>query len=85
MYVYAVERLKQILGLGFAGSEMGVIESVESMCKSMLEIKAALGLPPDADAQQVMQAIEALKKEPEAAPEAAAAETGGWFKKLFGG
>ncbi|MDI6852433.1 MAG: hypothetical protein QME75_02350 [Deltaproteobacteria bacterium] len=84
--MYVVEKLKQVLGLGFAASEMGVIESVESMCKTMAEIKDALGLPPDADCQQIMQAIEAKKKEPEVEvvqPQMAAG--GGWFKKLFGG
>lgn len=87
MYVYAVERLKQMLGLGFAGSEMRVIESVESMCKTMQEIKDALGLPPEADAQQIMDAIEACKgvvkepAKPEAAPEAP--EKVSWFKSLF--
>lgn len=85
MYVYAVERLKKVLGLGFAGSEMQVIESVESMCKTMGEIKAALGLPTDADCQQVIQAIEAMRKEPEAAVPPQMAAAGGWFKKLFGG
>jgi hypothetical protein len=86
MYVYALEKLKQMLGLGFAGSEMGVIESVESMCKTMLEVKAALGLPPDADSQQVMAAIQALggEKEPER-PEAPpkVEEKVSWFKSLF--
>jgi hypothetical protein len=82
--MYVVERLKQVLGLGFAASEMGVIESVESMCQTMGEIKAALGLPPEADCQQVMQAIEAMRKEPEAVSSPQVA-TGGWFKKLFGG
>ena len=85
--MYVVEKLKQSLGLGFAASEMGVIESVESMCKTMQEIKAALGLPPEADAQQIMDAIEARKglvkepAKPEAAPEAA--EKVSWFKSLF--
>jgi hypothetical protein len=86
MYVYAVERLKQMLGLGFAGSDMGVIEAIESMCKTMAEVKTALGLLPNADAQQILAAIEALQeKEPVAAPEVAppAAEKAGWFRSLF--
>jgi hypothetical protein len=85
MYVYAVERLKQMLGLGFAGSDMGIIETVESMCKTMAEVKTALGLPPDADAQQIVAAIQALQeKEPAAAPGVAppAPEKVGWFKSL---
>jgi phage terminase small subunit len=86
MYVYTVEKLKQVLGLGFAASEMGVVEAVESMCKNMLEIKAALGLPPEADSQQIMGAIQAFREAEAPAAAAAAppaAEKVGWFKGLF--
>jgi hypothetical protein len=86
MYVFAVEKLKQVLGLGFAASEMGVVEVVESMCRSMLEIKAALGLPPEADSQQVMAAIQALREEKAPAVAAAAPkaeEKVSWFRALF--
>ena len=86
MYVYGVEKLKQVLGLGFAASEMGVVEAVKSMRKTMEEIKAALGLPPDADPQEIMGAIQALREEPAPAAAAAApqaAEKVSWFKTLF--
>ena len=51
----ALERLKKILGLGFAASEEGVIEEVESQAKTLKEIRETLGLPPDTSAAQVKE------------------------------
>ncbi|MBW1990957.1 MAG: hypothetical protein JRI59_02305 [Deltaproteobacteria bacterium] len=80
MQVYTVGKLKQILGLGFAAGDTGVIETVESMCKTLQEIKSTLGLPPEAEGPQILEAIQALKAEkaPPKAPEKVS-----WFRALF--
>jgi uncharacterized integral membrane protein (TIGR00698 family) len=59
----ALERLKKILGLGFAASEEGVIEEVESQAKTLKEIRETLGLPPDTSAAQVKEYLKTLKAE----------------------
>jgi len=60
-----LEKLKKILGLGFAASEAGVIEEVESQVKTLKEIREALGLPPDTPAAEVKERLKTLKAEHE--------------------
>ncbi|MBM4275591.1 MAG: hypothetical protein FJ134_14195 [Deltaproteobacteria bacterium] len=55
------DKLKQILGLGFAAGDQGVIEIVEGNRKTLEEIKTSLGLPPDAVPDKVLEAVQALK------------------------
>ncbi|MEJ5329805.1 MAG: putative sulfate exporter family transporter [Desulfobaccales bacterium] len=62
---YVVEKLKKVLGLGFAASEQGVIEAVEAQAKTLAELKAELGLPPDAPLSQVKEELRKLKAEHE--------------------
>jgi uncharacterized integral membrane protein (TIGR00698 family) len=62
---YVVEKLKQVLGLGFAASEQGVIEAVESQAKTLEELKRELGLPKDATTEQVRERLKKLKAEHE--------------------
>lgn len=62
---YVVEKLKKVLGLGFAASEQGVIEAVEAQAKTLAELKAELGLPPDAPLSQVKEELRRLKAEHE--------------------
>jgi len=63
--MYLREKLKQLLGLGFAAGDQGVIETVNAEHKSLAEIKASLGLPPDATPEQVKERLQALKAEHE--------------------
>lgn len=63
--MYLREKLKQILGLGFAAGEQGVIEAVITNNKALKEIKASLGLPLEATPKQVKQRIKVLKAEHE--------------------
>jgi len=58
-----LEKLKKILGLGFAASEEGVIEEVESQAKALQEIREALGLPPDTPVAEVKDRLKNLKAE----------------------
>jgi uncharacterized integral membrane protein (TIGR00698 family) len=60
-----LEKLKKILGLGFAASEEGVIEEVESQAKALKEIREALGLPSDTPAAEVKERLKTLKAEHE--------------------
>lgn len=60
-----LESLKQLLGLGPAVSEQGVIEEVESQVKSMKEIREALGLPPDTPVAEIKERLKTLKTEHE--------------------
>lgn len=60
-----LERLKKLLGLGFAASEAGVIEEVESQVKTLKEIREALGLPPNASVSEVKERLKTLKAEHE--------------------
>jgi uncharacterized integral membrane protein (TIGR00698 family) len=57
----ALERLKKLLGLGFAASEEGVLEAVASQAQALKAIKETLGLPADATPEQVQEAIKSLK------------------------
>ncbi|MBM4275590.1 MAG: hypothetical protein FJ134_14190 [Deltaproteobacteria bacterium] len=59
--MYLREKLKQVLGLGFAAGDQGVIEAVEAEHKTLKELKSSLGLPPDATPDKVLAAIHALK------------------------
>jgi len=63
--MYLREKLKQILGLGFAAGDQGVVETVEAEHKTLKEMKASIGLPPDATLEQVKQRIQTLQAEHE--------------------
>jgi uncharacterized integral membrane protein (TIGR00698 family) len=58
-----LEKLKQLLGLGPAVSEAGVVEELESQVKALKEIREALGLPADTPAAQVKEYLKTLKAE----------------------
>jgi len=60
-----LEKLKQLLGLGAAATEEGVVEEVESQAKALKEIREALGLPPDTPAAEVKERLKNLKAEHE--------------------
>ncbi|MHB8067802.1 MAG: YeiH family protein [Desulfobaccales bacterium] len=60
-----LEKLKQLLGLGTAVSDEGVIEEVASQAKALKEIREALGLPPDTPAAEVKARLKTLKAEHE--------------------
>lgn len=77
MQAYVVERLKLALGSGFEPGKTDVIGMVENQVRAMMDIKAALELPPDAGNDQVLAAIQSLKDE------AKAAEKTGWWSSLF--
>ena len=51
--MYLNDRLKQVLGLGFAASEQGLVEEVESQTMALKNIKKILGLPPEATPAKV--------------------------------
>jgi polyhydroxyalkanoate synthesis regulator phasin len=57
-----IERLKQVLGLGFAGSVVAVVEAQK---KVIDELKAALGLPQDASPDELQERISIIKAEHE--------------------
>lgn len=63
MYSSGVQKIKKALGLGFEASEMGVVIAVEEQATALEDIKAVLGLPPEARPQQISDAVRALKEE----------------------
>jgi hypothetical protein len=82
------EKLKQSLGLGFAASDQGVVETVEAEHKTLEEIRAALGLPKDAAQDKILEAIQAANvsmedmkaKRVEEGEKAKAGEKRPWWK-----
>jgi hypothetical protein len=56
-YMYLREKLKQVLNLGFAAGDQGVIGTVENQKQALEKIKVALGLPQDATLDQVQQMV----------------------------
>ena len=81
---YEVERLKQIMGLGFAGS---VVAAVEAQTKVIDDLKVALGLPQDASLEELQERISVIKAEHEefmAKKSEWEARSSGFWQKLFG-
>lgn len=79
-----IERLKQMLGLGFAGS---VVAAVESQLKVIDDLKTALGLPQDASPEELQERISIIKAEHEEFMEKKSeweARSSGFWQKLFG-
>jgi len=77
---HEVERLKKVLGLGFAGS---VVEAVEAQKKVLDELKDALGLPESASPEELHERISIIQAEHE---EFMKQKPGtGFWQKLFGG
>ncbi len=68
----AINRIKAMMGLDFAASDMGVVLAVEAQTKALEEIRAALGLPPESGPQKIADAVRALK-----------GEKAGWLSALF--
>lgn len=58
-----IERLKEILGIGFAGS---VLTAVESQKEVINDLKTALDLLPDASLVELQERISVLKDEHDA-------------------
>ena len=79
-----LEKIKQILGVGFAGN---ALTAVEAQQKVIDDLKTALGLPQDASAQELQERISIIKAEHEEfmgkKSEWEARSTGFW-QKLFG-
>jgi hypothetical protein len=84
-----LERVKQILGVGFAGS---ISTAVESQKTALDELKSAVGLSRDASPEELQKKITALKSEQEAAEKSGTTgktvsgkkeETKGFFRSLI--
>ena len=58
---YLRDKLKQILGLGFAAGDQGVLETVEANRQTLVGIRGSLGLPPDSPPSKVLEAVKELK------------------------
>jgi len=58
-----LEKLKQLLGLGAAATEEGIVEEVASQVKTLKEIREALGLPADTSVAEVKERLKTLKAE----------------------
>lgn len=80
-----LQKLKQLLGLGFGGS---VVTAVEAQKKLIDDLKEALGLSREASLQELQDKVSVIKAEHEEfmkkKAEWEAGSTGFW-KKLFGG
>jgi polyhydroxyalkanoate synthesis regulator phasin len=79
-----IEQLKQVLGLGFAGSVVAVVESQK---KVIDDLKAALGLPEDASPEELQERISVIKAEHEEFSQKKSeweARSAGFWQKLFG-
>ncbi len=79
-----IEQLKQMLGLGFAGS---VVAAVESQKKVIDDLKAALGLPQDSSPEELAERISIIKTEHEEFSQKKSeweARSAGFWQKLFG-
>jgi hypothetical protein len=80
-----LEKLKQMLGIGFGGS---VVTAVEAQTKVLDELKTALGLPQDASPEELLKRISIIKSEHEEFSQqksAWEARSAGFWQKLFGG
>ncbi|MFW6126870.1 MAG: hypothetical protein ACOC6K_01515 [Thermodesulfobacteriota bacterium] len=79
-----LEKIKRILGVGFAGS---AITAVEAQQKIIDDLKAALGLPEDASPQELQERISVIKAEHEEFSQKRSeweARSTGFWQKLFG-
>jgi hypothetical protein len=79
-----IERLKVILGIGFAGS---VVSAVEAQKKVIDDLKAALGLPQDASPEELQERISIIKAEHEEFSQQKSeweTRSAGFWQKLFG-
>lgn len=80
-----LERIKGILGIGFAGS---VAPAVEAMKKVIDDLKVALGLPEEATPEELQKRISIIKAEHEEFMQKQSeweARSTGFWQKLFGG
>ena len=75
-----LERIKQILGIGFAGS---VSTAVEAQKKVIDDLKIALGLPEDASPEELHEKISIIQAEHEEFMRQKPVP--GFWQKLFGG
>jgi uncharacterized protein YhaN len=79
-----LEKIKRILGIDFAGSAAAAVEAQQ---KVINDLKAALGLPPEADPQELQEKISLIKAEHEEFLQKKAeweARSTGFWQKLFG-
>ena len=79
-----IEKIKRILGLGFAGSAAAAVEAQQ---KVIDDLKTALGLPQDASPQELQERINVIKAEHEEFMQKRSeweARSTGFWQKLFG-
>lgn len=79
-----LQRLRQLLGLDFAGS---VVAAVEAQKRLIDDLKNALGLPPDASLEELQEKIAVIKAEHEEFLQKKAeweSRSTSFWKKLFG-
>lgn len=79
-----LEKIKQILGVGFAGN---ALTAVEAQQKIINDLKTALGLPESASAQELQEKITVIKAEHEEFMQKRSeweARSTGFWQKLFG-
>ena len=80
-----IERIKRILGIGFAGSPAAAVEAQK---KVIDDLKVALGLPEYATPEELQERISIIKAEHEefmAKKSDWESRSTGFWKKLFGG
>ncbi len=80
-----LEKIKRILGVGFAGN---AITAVEAQQKIIDDLKTALGLPEDASPQELQERISVIKAEHEEFTQKRSeweTRSTGFWQKLFGG
>jgi hypothetical protein len=79
-----LQKVKQLLGLGFTGS---VMATVEAQKKLIDDLKVALGLPQDASLGELQESIAIIKAEHEEFMQKKAeweSRSSGFWQKLFG-
>jgi len=79
-----LEKIKQILGVGFAGN---AFTAVEAQQKIINDLKTALGLPQEASPQELQERISIIKAEHEEFMQKRSeweARSTGFWQKLFG-
>jgi predicted neutral ceramidase superfamily lipid hydrolase len=79
-----LQKLKQLMGLGFGGS---VVAAVEAQKQVIDDLKVALGLPQDASLGELAEKVSVIKAEHEEFMQKRAeweASSTGFWKKLFG-
>jgi len=79
-----LEKVKQMLGIGFGGS---VVTAVEAQKKVIDDLKTALGLPQGASPEELQERISIIKAEHEEFSQKKSeweTRSAGFWQKLFG-